>query len=92
MLLQKKNGWHIDELHNNLPGFSIEHKEKKNSYGYMRCIKFVKHDKAKIKVAVDFMEGEIRGREEKDVIIIDEKMVKKRKFVKILIAGENVRR
>lgn len=90
-ILQKKNGWHIDELHNYLPSFSIEYKEKKGSYGYMRCIKFVKHDKAKIKVAIDFIEGEIRGREDRDVIIIDEKMIKKRKFVKILIAGESVR-
>jgi len=89
--LMKRNGWSIDKLKKVLPeGYSIEEEEKHDSYGFLRCVKFVKHNKARVKVSMDFMEGEIRGRESKEVIIIDEEMVKNRKFVPIPIAGKPV--
>jgi len=90
--VKKKNGWGIDFLKKILPdGFSVEHEEKRGSYGFMRCIKFLRHEKNRIKVSIDFMEGEIRGREEKDVIVIDKKMIKRREFVELVIGGEGVR-
>jgi len=39
--------------------------------------------KARVKVSIDFMEGDIRGREAKEVIKIDETMIKSRTFVSI---------
>lgn len=57
----------------------------------MRCIKFVNYNKLRIKVSVDFMEGEVRGRGEKEVVIIDEVMVKNRRLVNIPIADELVK-
>jgi len=50
--------------------------ERCGSYGFMRCVKLVKHDGAEVKVSLDSMEGEIRGRGPEDVILIDEIMVK----------------
>jgi len=89
--VKKRNGWNIDFLKDILPdGFSIEHEEKRGSYAFMRCIKFLRHEKSRIKVSIDFMEGEIRGRDERDAVIIDEKMIDKRKFVELTIGGEKV--
>lgn len=90
--LRKKDGWNIDELKTILPqGYSIEEEEKRGSYGFLRCIKFVKHDKVRVKVSMDFMEGEIRGRTPEDVILIDEAMIENRTFVSIPIVGNPVR-
>jgi hypothetical protein len=40
---------------------------------------------------MDFMEGEIRGRETREIIIIDEAMIKNRVFVSIPIAGKPIK-
>lgn len=88
--LRKKNGWSIDRLKNILPDYSVEEEQKYDTYGFLRCIKFVKYDKAKVKVSMDFMEGEIRGREAKEIIRIDKNMIRNRKFVSIPIAGKSV--
>lgn len=90
--LRKKDGWSIDKLRASLPeGYSVEEEEKRESYGFMRCVKLVQHGKAKVKVSMDFMEGEIRGRAADDVILIDEAMMEKRKFIAIPIADEPVK-
>ena len=60
---KKKEGWAIDRLRVLLPeGFSVERLEKRGSYGFMRCVKLVRHNDARVKVSLDFMEGEIRGK------------------------------
>jgi hypothetical protein len=75
--MMKRDGWNIDGVKEVLPeGYLVEEEQKRNNYGFLRCIKFVKHDKARVKVSIDFMEGEIRGREAKEVIKIDEAMIK----------------
>ena len=90
--LRKRDGWNIDKLKTILPeDYSIEEEEKRDSYGFLRCIKFVKHNKARVKVSMDFMEGEIRGRKPEEIILIDEAMIKNRKFISIPIAGKPVR-
>ena len=89
--LKKKNGWNIDDLKTILPrNYSIEEEEKRGSYGFLRCVKFVKHNKARIKISMDFMEGEIRGRKPDEIILIDEFMIKNRKFFSIQIADQTV--
>ena len=90
--LMKRNGWNIDRIKEILPeGYLIEEKQKCNNYGFLRCIKFVKHNKARVKVSMDFMEGEIRGREAKEIVIIDESMIKNRMFASILISGKSIK-
>jgi len=90
--LRKSRGWEIDKLKGIMPrDFSVEALEKHGTYGFMRCIKLVKYDKLRIKVSIDFMEGEIRGRELKEVILIDRKMVEDRRFMNISIAGNLVK-
>ena len=89
-VIKKEKGWAIDRLRVLLPeGFSVERLEKHGSYGFMRCVKLVRHDDARVKVFLDFMEGEIRGRGPKDVILVDDAMMKGTRAT-IPVAGEEV--
>jgi len=90
--LMKRDGWNVDRIKEILPeGYLVEEEQKRNSYGFLRCIKFVKHDKARVKVSMDFMEGEIRGREKKEIIKIDDVMIKNRVFATIPIANKPIK-
>lgn len=90
-VLRKRNGWSIDYLKDTLPkDWKIENLEKRDRYGFMRWLKFIAYDKTRIRVSTDFMEGEIRGRKEEEIISIDERMIENSKPVSILIAGERV--
>jgi len=68
--LMKRNGWNIDRIKEVLPeGYLVEEEQKRNNYGFLRCIKFVKHNRTRVKVSMDLMEGEIRGREAKELAL-----------------------
>jgi len=42
----KRDGWDIDRVKEVLPeGYLVEEEQKRNDYGFLRCIKFVKHNK-----------------------------------------------
>ena len=91
-VLIKRDGWNIDRMKGFLPeGYLVEEEQKRNDYGFLKCMKFVKHNRARVKVSIDFMEGEIRGREAKEVIKIDETMIRNRAFVSIPIAGKPIK-
>ena len=90
--LRKTRKWKIDELKEIMPeDYSVEALEKRGTYGFLRCIKFLEYDERRIKVSVDFMEGEIRGRERDEVILIDNAMISNRRFVDIPVADGLVR-
>ncbi|MGQ9719688.1 MAG: nucleotidyl transferase AbiEii/AbiGii toxin family protein [Nitrososphaerales archaeon] len=89
--VRKKDGWSLDELKAIMPeGYSIEKEEKHENYGFMRWIKYLEYNKVRAKVSIDFMEGEIRGRKDEEIILIDEEMVNNSRFVSITIAEERV--
>lgn len=90
--MMKRNGWNIDRIKGFLPeGYLVEEEQKHNDYGFLRCMKSVKHNRTRVKISIDFMEGEIRGREAKEVIKIDKAMIKSREFVSISIAGKPIK-
>jgi hypothetical protein len=62
---------------------SAETFEKRDSYGFLRCVKLLK---AAAKISIDFMEREVRGRTDQQVFCITEKFIQKAKKVKITIA------
>lgn len=75
-VLRKEDGWYLDEIKRWLiKDSSVEAFEKKNGSGYMRCIKLIKVGRRSIRASLDFMEGEVTGRAEKDVVKIDKKFV-----------------
>jgi hypothetical protein len=85
-VLKKSDGWNLDKIRKLLPKeLSTEAFEKKNSYGFLRCIKLVK---AGVKISLDFMEGEVRGRTDEQVFFITEKFLQKTRKVEVPIAGK----
>jgi hypothetical protein len=80
-IVKKENGWNLDRLKKGLPeGYSVEEEKKLGNYGFMRWVKLIQHNKAKVKVSLDFMEGEIRGRKTEEIILIDNRIISR--FVK----------
>ena len=88
-VVRKSSGWHLDLVRRWLPrGVSIETLEKRDVYGYMRWVKLLEFGKKSAKVSVDFMEGQVRGRTEKQVVAIGDTFVKSCERTKIKIADD----
>jgi len=86
-VLKKLNGWNLDKIQKLLPrGLSTEVFEKRDTYGFLRCIKLLKVNGKSAKISIDFMEGEVRGRTKEQVFFITEKFLQKTRKVKIPIA------
>lgn len=91
-IVKKMNGWHLDELKEIIPrDWRIEELKKREQHGFMRWLKFITYNKTRIKVSLDFMEGEVRGRKEEEIILIDDEMIEESRQTLISIADENVR-
>ena len=89
--LKKSDGWNLDRMQKLLPKvLSTEVLEKRDSYGFLRCIKLLKVNGRSVKISIDFMEGEVRGRTEEQVFFITEKFLRRAKKVKIPIAEEMI--
>jgi hypothetical protein len=86
-VLKKSDGWNLDKIQKLLPKvLSTEGFEKRDSYGFLRRIRILKVDGRSVKISIDFMEGEVRGRTEEQIFFITEKFLQKTKKVKIPIA------
>jgi hypothetical protein len=86
-VLKKLNGWNLDKIQKLLPkDLSTEIFEKRDTYGFLRCIKLLKVNGKSAKISIDFMEGEVRGRTKEQVFFITEKFLQKTRKVKISIA------
>ena len=87
-VLRKSDGWNLEKIQNLLPkDLTTETFEKRDSYGFLRCIKMLKSG---AKISIDFMEGEVRGRTEEQIFFITEKFLQKTTKVKIPIAEKEV--
>ena len=83
-VLKKSDGWNLDKIQKLLPkDLSTEVFEKRDSYGFLRCIKLLK---VGVKISLDFVEGEVRGRTEEQIFFINEEFLQKTKKVRIPIA------
>ena len=86
-VLKKLNGWNLDKIQKLLPkDLSTEVFEKRDTYGFLRCIRLLKVNGKSAKISIDFMEGEVRGRTKEQVFFITEKFLQKTRKVKIPIA------
>ena len=75
-VLRKTNKWQIDEISSMLSKrIKTEILEKKEKCGFLKMISFIQSGKTKIKVSLDFMEGQVRGRTGKQIVLIDEKFI-----------------
>lgn len=90
-VLRKMNGWNLEKIKKWLPkDLAIEVLEKRDSYGFLRCIKILTADKRSVKVSLDFMEGEVRGRTEEQTFLITKEFVEKSKKVGVPIADKEI--
>jgi hypothetical protein len=90
-VLKKSDGWNLDKIQKSLPKvLSTEVFEKRDSYGFLRCIRLLKVDGRSARISVDFMEGEVRGRMEEQVFFVTEKFLQRTKKVKITIAEKMI--
>jgi len=89
LVLRKQDGWSLDKIKRWLSEhMTIVNLEKHKDYGFMRCFKSVKIGTKLVKVSLDFMEGKVVGRKEKEQVFIDESFVNESKKQKIEIAGK----
>lgn len=87
-VLRKSDGWNLEKIQNLLPkDLTTETFEKRDSYGFLRCIKMLKSG---AKIAIDFMEGEVRGRTDEQVFFVTNKFMQRTKKVKIAIADKTI--
>ncbi len=89
-VLKKEDGWNLDRIKKWLSKYlTIVNLEKYKDYGFMRCIKPVEIGGRIVKVSLDFMEGKVVGRKEKEQVFIDENFLNESNKTKIEITGKN---
>lgn len=89
-VLQKRNGWHLDEIRKWFDrDIDIDAFEKKDRSGYLRCIKLIKIGKRSVRASLDFMEGEVTGRSEKEIVRVDDNFIAGSEGVKIKMADKD---
>lgn len=90
-VLKKPKGWNLDRIQTLLPeDLCIETFEKRDNYGFLRCVKFLQIDNRSAKISIDFLEGEVRGRTDEQVFYVTQEFLQKTKKVKIPIAEKEV--
>lgn len=90
-VLKKSKGWNLDRIQTLLPkDLSIETFEKRDNYGFLRCVKLLQIESRSAKISIDFLEGEVRGRTDEQVFYITQEFLQKTKKVKIPIAEKEV--
>jgi hypothetical protein len=90
-VIKKEDDWKIDEIKKLLSKeINIETFEKKDEYGFLRMIDFIEAGRNKIKISLDFMEGQVRGRTGEEIFLIDEKFIDNSTMTKIQIAGKEI--
>ena len=89
-VLKKNNIGNLDLIKSWLPKeINIEAIKKEQDHGFLRAIKPIKFQRKSIKLAIDFMEGQVRGRTKEEIIQIDEEFINNSTRVKLHI-GESV--
>ena len=90
-VIKKNSDWNLDNIKTWLPkDISVEAIKKEKDYGFLRVIKPLKFNRKSIKLAIDFMEGQIRGRTKEKIIQIDDEFIDNSKRTKLLIGEKKI--
>ena len=88
-IIRKEKSWQIDTIKEWLSNkIRVETYKKEDSYGYLRFIKFILINKMRAKISLDFMEGEVRGRNNEEIVLIDKRLIQESKRIGMMI-GKN---
>lgn len=86
---QKRDVWIVDRIRRwKLDDFEVDAFEKRDNYAFLKLIKRLTVGKRSAQVSVDFMEGQLRGRNPNQIVIIDDQFVSESEKVKIAVAGK----
>jgi hypothetical protein len=90
-VLPKGEPWSVDRICDWFPGGPRRKTlEKRETFGFLRMVDFLTVGKKSARVAIDFMEGEVRGRTSEQIVSIDRKFVEKRTRVKMRIGRKDI--
>lgn len=88
-VLRKQHGWVVDTISKwQMEAFDVDVFEKRETYAFLKLIKLLSVGKHPAQVSFDFMEGEVRGRSDNQVVLIDDKFVSQSEEVNIAITGK----
>ncbi|MEW5936480.1 MAG: DUF6036 family nucleotidyltransferase [Candidatus Thermoplasmatota archaeon] len=91
-VMQRETGWNINKIKNWLGNkINLENFETRETYGFARFVKTLRIGKKRAKIALDFMEGEVRGRANKDIVAIDEKFIEDSERVEIQVGTREIK-
>jgi hypothetical protein len=83
-VLKKSDGWNLDKIQQIISKeMNTEVFKKSDNYGFPRVVKLLE---VSAKISIDFLEGEVRGRIDKQVFCITEEFIDRARKVKIAIA------
>lgn len=81
-VVPKGKGWAIDSIREWFRGdMEVVAFEKHSTYGFLRLIRAFRLGNKTVRVSMDFMEGEVRGRTDEQIVLIDGKFIENRKSV-----------
>lgn len=90
-VLKKNCGGNLDLIKSWLPKeINIEAIKKDQDHGFLRAIKPIKFQRRSIKLAIDFMEGQVRGRTLEEIIKIDDEFINNSTRTKLLIGDKEI--
>lgn len=90
-VMRKENGWHLETIKKWLAKeVDIESFETRETYGFARFSKQLSIGRKSAKIAIDFMEGEVRGRTDDAIVLIDKRFVDDSKSVEIPVGAAKI--
>ena len=90
-VLPKGESWSVDQICDWFPGnLKKATLEKRETYGFLRMVDFLTVGKKSARVAMDFMEGEVHGRTNEQVVLIDNKFIERRSRARLKIGSAEI--
>jgi hypothetical protein len=90
-VMRKEDGWHLDTVKKWLAKeTNVESFETRETHGFARFSRLLTIGRKSAKIAVDFMEGEVRGRTDEAVVLIDKRFVDDSHRVEIPVGAAKI--
>lgn len=91
-VILKRDGWQIDSIGKWFSGrMSEEAFEKHETSGFLRLATNIAIGSKTANVSIDFIEGEVRGRKDGQLVLIDRKLIENRKDATLQIGSKEIK-
>lgn len=90
-VVSKGEDWAIDRIRSWSRGrMEVEAFEKRKTYGFLRLVRPFRLGRRTVRASLDFMEGEVRGRTDEQVVLIDQAFIERRQDAVLRIGGNEI--